>query len=381
MSRRHRHKHEDHVNHEAWVIPYADLLTLLLALFVVLYAMSSVNTTKYRALAQAISSAFNGSRAVIQPVTPSTQSSTPVPSTKPAPIPRSPLAQILLPVLTQHITTPNTTPGTPSDQSKNKLSEEQQNLERIRNEVERALQPLIDKNLVVVRRTPNWLEIEIRTDILFPSGVATLSPSANQVLTSLGDILAPFANPLRVEGYTDDVPIDTAVYPSNWELSAARAASVARLFAEHGVDPERLGIVGWGQYRPAADNTNEDGRNKNRRVLVVVLSDKAGPRRFYTNSDQINQTADADSSNADNDQVSAPTQPSPASQPATQPAEFVSLPPPVSVQPAVTEPAPAQQPATLPSTPVITPIATIVTTPATPPPPQPTTPDSNKASP
>ena len=347
---RRRHKHEEHANHEAWVIPYADLLTLLLALFVVLYAMSSVNTTKYRALAQAISSAFNGSRAVIQPLTPNPpQSSVPVPTNKPAPIPRTPLAQILLPVLTQHIATPNTTPGTPSDQNKTKLSDEQQNLERIRNQVERALQPLIDKNLVVVRRTPTWLEIEIRTDILFPSGVATLSPSATEVLTSLGDILAPFANPLRVEGYTDDMPINTAVYPSNWELSAARAASVARLFAEHGVDPERLGIVGWGQYRPAADNTSEDGRNKNRRVLVVVLSDKAAPRRFYTNSAQINQTADAQGEASD-DQTTAPA-PVAAAQPSA----------PVSTPPLVVTP-----PATLPSPQIITPVAALITAPATP---------------
>ena len=343
---RRRHKHEEHANHEAWVIPYADLLTLLLALFVVLYAMSSVNTTKYRALAQAISAAFNGSRAVIQPMTPNApQSSMPVPTNKPAPIPRTPLAQILLPVLTQHIATPNTSQGTPSDQNKTKLSDEQQNLERIRNQVEHALQPLIDKKLVIVRRTPTWLEIEIRTDILFPSGVATLSPSATEVLTSLGDILAPFANPLRVEGYTDDMPINTAVYPSNWELSAARAASVARLFAEHGVDPERLGIVGWGQYRPAADNQSVEGRNRNRRVLVVVLSDKAAPRRFYTNGDQINQTADA--SDDASDQAASPA-PTVAAQPAAA----------VQTAPLVVTP-----PATLPAPQVITPIASLITTP------------------
>ncbi|HTV85402.1 MAG TPA: flagellar motor protein MotD [Dyella sp.] len=356
MSRRHtkKHKHDEHVNHEAWVIPYADLLTLLLALFVVLYAMSSVNTTKYRALAQAISSAFNGSRAVIQPVTPNApQSSVPVPASKPSPIPRTPLAQVLLPVLTQHINTPDTTQATPSDQNKNRLSEEQQNLERIRSEVEHALQPLIDKQLVVVRRTPNWLEIEIRTDILFPSGVATLSPSANDVLASLGTILAPFANPLRVEGYTDDVPIDTSVYPSNWELSAARAASVARLFAQHGVDPQRLGIVGWGQYRPAADNDSADGRNRNRRVLVVVLSDKAAPRRFYTNSDQIaGDTDDKPASQAVNAAASAPVPPT-----GTQIAAGATSP--TSATPTVAVPPPLM----LPKTPVITPIATIVASP------------------
>lgn len=358
MKKKRRHKVDDHSNHEAWVIPYADLLTLLLALFVVLYAMSSVNTTKYRALAQAISAAFNGSRSVIQPLTPNPpQSSIPVPTNKPAPIPRTPLAQILLPVLTQHIATPNTSQGTPSDQNKTKLSDEQKNLERIRSAVEHALQPLIDKNLVVVRRTPNWLEIEIRTDILFPSGVATLSPSATQVLTSIGNILAPFANPLRVEGYTDDMPINTAVYPSNWELSAARAASVARLFADHGVNPERMGIVGWGEYRPAAENTNEDGRNKNRRVLVVVLSDKAAPRRFYTNSEQVNQTADAESDGADGQNTATPA---------------IAAQPPAPVQ---TAPVVVTPPATLPSPQIITPIASLITTPQASPP-QTTTPDN-----
>jgi chemotaxis protein MotB len=362
---RRRHKHEDHVNHEAWVIPYADLLTLLLALFVVLYAMSSVNTTKYRALAQAISSAFNGSRSVITPITPnSPQSSTPVPTNKPVPIPRTPLPQILLPELSQHITPAPLAQQTP-DKANEKLTEEQQNLERIRSEVEHALQPLIDKNLVVVRRTPNWLEIEIRTDILFPSGVATLSPSANSVLTNLGDILAPFANPLRVEGYTDDVPIDTNTYPSNWELSAARAASVARLFAQHGVDPERLGIVGWGQYRPAADNESEDGRNKNRRVLVVVLSDKAGPRRFYTNSDGINTTAD-DETDSSSDQIAARAT---SAAPTTAPA-------PSKVTAAATSTPLATPAGTIPAPKIIVPVATIVTPPVIDPSPHLAAPDS-----
>ena len=183
-------------------------------------------------------------------------------------------------------------PQASDGKAQGKSGSQQQDLERIRSQVEHALQPLIDKHMVVVRRTTNWLEIEIRTDILFPSGVAALSPSANQVLTSLGQILAPFANPLRVEGYTDDVPINTALYPSNWELSAARAASVARLFADHGVDPDRLGIVGWGQYHPSADNVSQDGRNRNRRVLVVVLSNRAAPTRLYSDSDRIDRTAD-----------------------------------------------------------------------------------------
>lgn len=282
---RRRPHHEEHVNHEAWVIPYADLLTLLLALFVVLYAMSSSNTVKYRALAQAISAAFNGSRAAIHADMPGMPaSSRSVPSIPSIPMPRlsftAPLPMsAAVPRLSASL------PATAASQPSVAPNAEQQNLERIRNQVEHALQPLIDEGLVRVRRQPDWLEIEIRTDILFPSGTAALSSSAGQVLDKLGQILAPFANPLRVEGYTDDKPIRNGIYPSNWELSAARAASVVRLFAQDGVQPERMGIVGWGQYRPVADNASADGRNRNRRVLVVVLSDKGAPRRFYTNGD------------------------------------------------------------------------------------------------
>ena len=289
---RRKKKHEEHVNTEAWVIPYADLLTLLLALFVVLYAMSSVNTNKYRVLAQSISAAFNGSPQVIRPIPSSTlPTSASMPASVPSPVPSAPLTHILPPIATRAMVVPI---KQLAQSSQDKSDNEQQDLERIRSQVEHALQPLIDKNMVVVRRTSNWLEIEIRTDILFPSGVAVLSPSANQILTNLGQILAPFANPLRVEGYTDDMPINTALYPSNWELSAARAASVARLFADHGVEADRLGIVGWGQYHPSADNLSQDGRNRNRRVLVVVLSNPAAPTRFYSDSDQINHTADTD---------------------------------------------------------------------------------------
>jgi chemotaxis protein MotB len=170
----------------------------------------------------------------------------------------------------------------------------EQNLERIRDQVQRALQPLIDKQMVVVRRTTTWLEIEIRTDILFPSGVAKLSTPADGVLNEIAGILQPFTNPVRIEGYTDDRPINTSVFPSNWELSAARAASVARLFSERGVDPARLGIVGWSEYRPSAANSTEDGRNHNRRVLVVVLSDENAPKRFYNDVQHMGQLAEGD---------------------------------------------------------------------------------------
>lgn len=284
MSRRKRH--EEHVNHEAWAIPYADLMTLLLAFFVVMYAVSVVNEGKYRVMSQSIIEAFNGTSRRLDPIHSSNVAPVaPVPADrKNSQAQNSVLPRIAPPLPSRNLATSSMQNGAEKRQKSEHQSSEQENLERIQDQVRRALQPLIDKDLVIVRRTKTWLEIEIRTDILFPSGVARLSAPADEVLNHIASILAPFPNPLRVEGYTDDKPINTAVFPSNWELSAARAASVARLFVEQGIDPSRLGIIGWGEIRPAADNLSEEGRNRNRRVLVVVLSDRTAPARFYSDA-------------------------------------------------------------------------------------------------
>jgi chemotaxis protein MotB len=126
-----------------------------------------------------------------------------------------------------------------------------------------------------------WVEVEIRTDILFPSGVATLSAHATQVLEQLAATLKPFPNPIRVEGHTDNRPISTRAFPSNWELSAARAASVVHLFTQQGIDPARLAVIGLGEYRPARSNDTAEGRNANRRVLLVILSGSGMPEGDY----------------------------------------------------------------------------------------------------
>jgi len=278
---RRRQRHEEHVNHERWAIPYGDLITLLLAFFVVMYAMSAVNEGKYRVLSQSIVEAFHGSSRVIAP-------------SNLAPNAPASAAPVVDPAANGHgsALTPISLPGSAAQPAPTR---EQQNLSAIQRSVEEALKPLIDRKLVVIRRTPDWLEIEIRTDILFSSGVARIAPQAQSVLENIAGILAPFPNALRVEGYTDDKPISTPQFPSNWELSAARAASVARLFSDHGVAAQRLGIIGWGEVRPIADNSTEEGRNRNRRVMVVVLSDRgSGPSRFTNDADKAGQTAQAE---------------------------------------------------------------------------------------
>jgi len=137
--------------------------------------------------------------------------------------------------------------------------------------VQDAMRALIDAKLITVKRESMWLEIEINTDILFPSGSGAFSSSAEPVLDKLAEVLKPFPNPIRVEGHTDDRPIHTGAFPSNWELSAARAASVVHQFTKQGIDPLRLEIVGFGEFHPRQANSSSEGRNANRRVAVLVL--------------------------------------------------------------------------------------------------------------
>ena len=142
-------------------------------------------------------------------------------------------------------------------------------------QVQDAMQSLIDAKLVTVRRENMWLEIEINADILFASGAGDFTPAAEPVLDKLAEVLKPFPNPIRVEGHTDDRPIRTSAFPSNWELSAARAASVVHQFTRQGIDPLRLEIVGFGEFHPRQPNDTSEGRNANRRVAVLVLESVA----------------------------------------------------------------------------------------------------------
>jgi chemotaxis protein MotB len=252
-------KHEDHVNHEAWAIPYGDLVTLLFALFTVMYAISSVNEGKFRVLSDAMVAAFNGSPKSTRPLN--------IGEPEPGKGGEKPLIGIAPTVLIKVKgieDSPHSIPLPPPVDVPGSLI-------RMEREVQDAMRALIDAKLITVRRENMWLEIEINTDILFPSGSGVFSASAEPVLDKLADVLKPFPNPIRVEGHTDDRPIHTAAFPSNWELSATRAASVVHQFTAQGIDPLRLEIVGFGEFHPRQPNTSADGRNANRRVAVLVL--------------------------------------------------------------------------------------------------------------
>jgi chemotaxis protein MotB len=263
-----RHKHEEHANHEAWAIPYGDLITLLLAFFVVMYAMSSVNEGKYRVLSDSLVAAFNGAPKTLEPIQVGEKQVGPgadlaINIARQPMVDSQPQRAIQPIALAQH--------------GRRELDE----LAGVADEVEQSMSDLIDRELVTVRRHGKWVEVEIRTDILFPSGVATLSPPAEQVLQQLADTLKPFPNSIRVEGHTDNRPINTPAFPSNWELSAARAASVVHLFTRAGMDPARLAVIGLGENRPSQSNATAEGRNANRRVLLVILGSGSHPEGDY----------------------------------------------------------------------------------------------------
>ncbi|HVN42898.1 MAG TPA: flagellar motor protein MotD [Steroidobacteraceae bacterium] len=260
-----RHKHEEHQNHEAWAIPYGDLITLLLAFFVVMYAVSSVNEGKYRVLSDSLAAAFRGPPRSTEPVQLETKAAgRGGRSEYPGTMPHS-----LYQTRESGAGAVAELPGAIGEKGGQHTGELA--LQRIARQVEDALSELVAQDMVNVRAHRQWVEIEIRTDILFASGDARVSEKAVTILTRVAGILAGLPNPLRVEGHTDNVPIRTAAYPSNWELSAARAASVVHLFMNLGIEPQRMEISGFGEYRPRADNATAAGRDQNRRVLVIVL--------------------------------------------------------------------------------------------------------------
>ena len=247
-------KHEEHENHERWLVSYADFITLLFAFFVVMYAISSVNEGKYRVLSSALVSAFSHPQKTVEPI----QYGTPL---------RSPIIQ--------HdalLKDDNVVSRVGVDHKIMPSPKEMAEMEKIADEIEFNLKELIDKELINVTRTNLGLEIEIKSNILFASGVAILSLQAMSPLKKIAAILSKTPNDINVEGYTDNVPIKTAHFPSNWELSAARAASVVRLFTQSGISATRLKAIGFAEHQPIADNATELGRSKNRRVAIMVLN-------------------------------------------------------------------------------------------------------------
>jgi len=274
MSRRRKH-HEEHVNHEAWAIPYGDLITLLLAFFVVMYAISSVNEGKYRVLSDSLVAAFRAPPKSAEPIQVGDVG-------RPAPLEHDQAQRSIAPLDTN---VPLDSGAGIIDRGMDSLMRDveldadelqsaAEGMSRLADEIEQAMMPLMDADLIHMRRDRFWIEVEINTSLLFTSGSAQLSGDATPVLQRLAGILRDFPARIQVEGFTDTVPISTPIFPSNWELSAARAASVVNLFSRNQLDPTRMAAIGYGEYRPIAGNDTAEGRRQNRRVTIVVLADR-----------------------------------------------------------------------------------------------------------
>ena len=248
MARRARRQDEE--NHDRWLISYADFITLLFAVFVVLYAMSKIDEGKYKVLGSSLNTAFGsvslGNRNAGESVHISHQNE----------------QDLLLKSLVDKR----------NAKMAEQLRKQKEAMQAMVNELTQVLAPLVKNDLVSVTQSPRGVVVDINANALFEQGEAALQKSAARTLTVVAKVLDTGTQLIEVEGHTDDIPIYTPQFPSNWELSAARASSVVRLFIEQGVKAERLRAVGLASYHPIFTNETAEGRAKNRRVTVTIVA-------------------------------------------------------------------------------------------------------------
>jgi chemotaxis protein MotB len=253
LARRRRKVMQEPEHQDRWLVSYADFITLLFAFFVVMYSISSVNKDKYATFSESIDQAMFHTDYELKSIEP---------------------IQILdIPTTIQPIELPNLVVVTPEEKAiSQEVMDEKQRLEEVSQRFKSALQPYVDSQLVGIKKYDFWLELEMNSELLFASGKAELSPKAQSVLADVAAVVRDLPNSINIEGYTDDVPIATGVFPSNWDLSSARATSVVKELVKNSIPPQRLSAVGYGEFHPIADNKEEAGRFKNRRVVLMVMS-------------------------------------------------------------------------------------------------------------
>ncbi len=231
------------VSHERWLVSYADFITLMFAFFVVMFSSARIDKQRSTQLTEAIQSAFQELGA------------TPARPHSPSPSRADALAR-----------TPSPTTGL------NDVNHKPEDFAAIQKELEKLLSPEIKRNEVALRIEPDGLIISLREIGFFGSGSAQIKPQAMDAVHRVAEFLKARNCSLRIEGHTDNVPIHTASFASNWELSTARATGLVRLLVENeGFAPERLSAAGYGEFHPVADNSTAAGQQLNRRVDIVVV--------------------------------------------------------------------------------------------------------------
>ncbi len=253
MARRRRKTFQEAEHNDRWMVSYADFITLLFAFFVVMYSISSVNKGKYDVFSESLDQALSHNEKVEKVA--------------------EPIQVGEVPTRIQPIELPNLVTVTEEEhQLSEEIMEEKRRLNDVSDEFQRALQPFVESQLVGIKKHDFWVELEMNSELLFASGKAELSSKALPVLQKVAEVVRGVPNVINVEGYTDDVPISTGIYPSNWDLSSARATSVVKELVKNNIPSTRLSSVGYGEFHPIADNRDEEGRFKNRRVVLVLMS-------------------------------------------------------------------------------------------------------------
>ena len=255
--RRHKVEHDDV---HRWLVSYADYMTLLFALFVVLYAMAMVNEEPFETVTESIGRVFQAENE---------QTKNRGHGDDILPVNSSKTNKRLYGDGIKDDAGPELTDGEPvlSNISDSEVGTQLTSLEE---ELHTALYDLVESGYAQLQIDGDWLEIELNSGLLFPSGSSSPTNSAEAILSVITQVLTDVTNFIRVRGYTDNQPINNEIFSSNWELSVYRATSILRLMEELDINPERMAIEGYGQYYPSADNLTAEGRAQNRKVVIAI---------------------------------------------------------------------------------------------------------------
>mgnify|MGYP000032358039 CR=1 FL=1 len=257
--RRSRH-HVEHDNVHRWLVSYADYMTLLFALFVVLYAMAMVNEKPFETITESVGRVFQANEEKPKNRGHGDDILNVNSSKTNKRLYGNGLLDEAGPELLE------------GEQSLSNISNAQvgSNLTSLEDELHISLYEFIESGMAELQIDGDWLEIELNSGLLFPSGSTSVTKSATQVLSAIYDVIGDITNFVRVRGYTDNQVIRTEIFSSNWELSVFRATAILRTLENLGINPGRMAIEGYGQYHPTADNSTEQGRAQNRKVVVAI---------------------------------------------------------------------------------------------------------------
>ena len=266
MAKRKKHQHsEEEEGGEAWLLPYSDLMTLLLAVFIVLFAVSNVDKAKVEKMSGAFKEIMMTGGAGIFSGD----------SKKVGIFPDGGYPNINSKNYSQENAQTKNEATTDKDVQEFLGANEMKDMEALKAEIDSELQSENVASSVTTSIDMRGLVISFNNAVLFDSGNAKVKEENEKALLEVAAMVNTTDNYIRIEGHTDDIPINSKIYASNWELSTARASSVVRLLIDKGnVSPERLSAVGYGEYKPVESNATPEGRAKNRRIDFIVMSEK-----------------------------------------------------------------------------------------------------------